>query len=77
MPLPTLPDGTPKPLEVNFDRKRMTLKEAKLLEGRSKDFSIAVMIEFLAKYSNWTEAEIGNLTLAELKTLRPKIRVRK
>ena len=56
-----------KPLELDVDPNEITVDESCLFE--SNGFSIVGFRAFLAKYSNWTLAEIGALKITELDTV--------
>jgi hypothetical protein len=60
-----------KPLELNINVDEMELDELELFE--SGGFSIKRFKAFMAAHSNWTAAEAGKLTLAELKIVAEKI----
>ena len=61
-----------KPLELkNFDVDELTDDDVALFE---KDgFSAKGFKEFMARYSNWTAAEVGGLKLKELKVVAEQI----
>lgn len=69
--LPTHPDGTAKPLEVNFDPDEMTLDELCLFDGEG--FTATGFRAFLVNHTNWTKQEIGKLTVKELKDVTAQL----
>lgn len=60
-----------KPLALTLNVDELTLDDVALFE---KDgFSAAGFKAFMARYSNWTPAEVGGLKLRELKDVAEKI----
>lgn len=54
-------------LTLNIDPETLTLDEVGLFEPGG--FTISGFKLFMAKYSNWTPAMVGGLTLVELRAL--------
>ena len=57
----TIPE---KPLEVNFDPNKMKVKDWRKLAHASEDPDY--FVDFLSRVTNWTVAEIDELTMEEL-----------
>jgi hypothetical protein len=60
----SLPD---RALELNFDPKKLKIKEIKAL--RNRETSLDAFCEVLARFSNWTLAETDELTIEELEKI--------
>lgn len=57
-------------LNLTLDPDALTLDDLELFE----DFKVKKLKAFMAKYSNWTAAQIGALTIAELRdTVAPAL----
>lgn len=70
MAKPLNPDGTERPLVLKIDPEDLTLDEIALFDG---EFKAAGFRAFMAKYSDWTEREVGALTMRELKGMAADI----
>lgn len=83
--LPTNPDGTPKPLDVDVKPDEMTIGDVRLTKGDIhidvNDISASVdllllLVGFLIRHTNWTEAEVNALKIDELKQVLAMVRSR-
>lgn len=59
-----------EPLVLSIDPDALTLDDLELFE----DFKVKKLKAFMSQYSNWTPAQIGKLTIAELReTVSPAL----
>ena len=56
-----------KPLEVTADIQQMTIGELKIFSKKGFDFFD--FRQFMIDHTNWTEAEIDSITLAEMEAV--------
>ena len=60
-----------RPLVLNIDGANLTLDDLEVFEAGG--FSVKGFKAFMGRYSNWTPAEIGAVTVAELKDVAAQI----
>ena len=60
-----------KPLELTLDANSLTLDDLALFEPGN--FSVSGFKAFMARVSNWSAAEVGALTIAELKSVMEQV----
>jgi len=85
MALPTLPDGTLKPLEVDVHPDEMTVGDVRLSKGdihftkQNGDANVNILVQFagfLIRHTNWTEQEVNALKVTELAEVGEMVRSR-
>lgn len=62
----------PDALRLTLDLETLTLDELEIFSEPDK-FKVSIFKKFLASHSNWTAAQVGALTLAEMRTIAPII----
>lgn len=59
-----------KPIEIDIDPAKLTVGDLRLMKGyiaaNDSSQTLALMGEFLIKHTDWTEAEVNQLTVGEL-----------
>jgi hypothetical protein len=59
-------------LKLSVDIDELTLDEVELFEP--KGFTVGRFKAFMAKYSNWTAAQVGQLKVGEMRQVAEQIR---
>lgn len=59
-----------EPLRLNVEIDTLTLDDVELFEG---NFSVKAFKAFMAAHSNWTAAQVGQITLAEMRGVAEQI----
>lgn len=85
MALPTLSDGTLKPLDVDLKPDELTIGDVRLMKGdihidrddKSANVDVLVLLSgFLIRHTNWTEQEVNALKIDELIEVLAMVRSR-
>jgi hypothetical protein len=60
-----------EPLKLSVEPEQMTLNDLELFEG---GFTVKGFKAFMAGHSNWSAAQVGLITVAEMKQVTEQIR---